>query len=114
MAKSKKASGGKTAPLNELQPEESAAVLKRLLASHPKLLPEAEQTWRSTMGEVSFDLPLTKANKVLRIVTLGSEFRFGNGQWEEICHKWVCKRADCHQDRLFLTLIARSVVTAEN
>ena len=56
MATSKKASGGKTAPLDELQPEDAAAVLKRLLTNHPELLPEAEQIWRSTLCDVSFEL----------------------------------------------------------
>lgn len=85
--------------------------------SNRNMIPESEEVigeLTATMGEVSFDLPLAKANKSLRIVTLGSEFLFGNKQWEERCRKWVCNRADCHQDRLFLTLIARSVVTAQN
>ena len=55
MAKTKKASGKKTAPLDGIQPEEAAGVLQRLLAIHPELVPEAEEIWRLSMDEVSFE-----------------------------------------------------------
>ena len=55
MAKTKKSAGKKTAPLAGIQPEEAACVLQRLLAIHPELVPEAEEIWRLSMDEVSFE-----------------------------------------------------------
>ncbi len=53
MAKTKNSSG--KALLEELQPGEAAVVLRRLLAGHPELLPEAEKISRYTLGDVSFE-----------------------------------------------------------
>jgi len=55
MAKTKKAARKKTAPLDGIQPEEAARVLKCLLAIHPALVPEAEEIWRLSLAEVSFE-----------------------------------------------------------
>jgi hypothetical protein len=63
MAKTKTSSGKAKASrevkkptlLDELQPGEAAVVLRRLLAGHPELLPEAEGISRSALGEVSFE-----------------------------------------------------------
>lgn len=41
--------------VDRLKPEEAETVLHRLLAAHPELRAEAEQTARSLMGEVSFE-----------------------------------------------------------
>ena len=41
--------------LDRLSPVEAETVLRRLLAAHPELRAEAEQTARSLMGEVSFE-----------------------------------------------------------
>ena len=60
----------KTPLLEQLQPSEAALVLRRLLAGHPELLPEAEEIARSTLGEVSFESIASEVEDSIRQLSL--------------------------------------------
>jgi hypothetical protein len=55
MAETKRTSGKKSALPGELQSDDAAIVLERLLENHLELLSGAEGIWRSTLGEVSIE-----------------------------------------------------------
>lgn len=91
MAKTKSSSGKantarqrkkKTALVDELQPEEAALVLRRLLARHPELLSEAEEISRSTLGDVSFESIASEVEDSIRQLSLDDlNGRAGRHSW---------------------------------
>lgn len=91
MAKTKNSSGKakasrelkkKTALLDGLQPGEAALVLRRLLAGHPELLPEAEEISRSTLGDVSFESIASEVEDSIRQLNLDDlDGRAGRHSW---------------------------------
>lgn len=72
----------KTALLDKLQPGEAALVLRRLLAGHPELLPEAEEISRSTLGDVSFESIASEVEDSIRQLDLDDlNGRAGRHSW---------------------------------
>jgi len=69
-ARAARKSNKETALLDELQPAEAALVLRQLLAGHPKLLSEAEEISRSTLGEVSFESIASEVEDSIRQLNL--------------------------------------------
>lgn len=68
--------------LNSLKPEESQAVLHRLLAAHPALGAEAEQIARSLLGEVSFESVAGQVEDAVRALSLRDlNRRAGRHEW---------------------------------
>jgi DNA-binding transcriptional regulator YdaS (Cro superfamily) len=65
-AKAARESTKKTTLLDELQPGEAALVLRRLLAGHPELVPEAEAISRSTLGGVSLESVASEVEDAVR------------------------------------------------
>src|SRR5712692_9040854 len=81
-AKASRALKKKTALLDELQPGEAALVLRRLLASHPELLSEAEAISRSTLGDVSFESIASEVEDSIRQLDLDDlNGRAGRHSW---------------------------------
>ena len=73
----------KTALLDELQPDEAALVLRRLLASHPELLSEAEGISRSTLGDASFESIASGVEDSIRQLSLDDlNGRAGHHSWD--------------------------------
>ena len=82
MAKTKKAARKKTAPLDGIQPEEAAGILKCLLAIHPSLVPEAEEIWRLSLDEVSFETIAFDVEAAIRSLDLDDfNDRAGSHSW---------------------------------
>lgn len=72
----------KTPLLDQLQPGEAALVLRRLLAGHPELLPEAEEISRSTLGGVSFESIASQVEDSIRQLDLDDlNGRAGRHSW---------------------------------
>lgn len=68
--------------LEELQPDEAALVLRRLLASHPELLPEAEKIAHSTFGDISFESIASEVEDSIRQLSLDDlNARAGRHSW---------------------------------
>lgn len=68
--------------LDKLQPGEAALVLRRLLAGHPELLPEAEEISRSTLGDVSFESIASEVEDSIRQFDLDDlNGRAGRHSW---------------------------------
>ncbi len=65
-AKASRVPKKKIALLDGLQPGEAAAVLRRLLAGHPELLPEADEISRSTLGEVTLESVASDVEDAIR------------------------------------------------
>jgi len=91
MAKSKNTTGKpkavrelkkKTSLLDQLQPGEAALVLRRLLAGHPELLPEAEEIARSTLGDTSFESIASEVEDSIQQLSLDDlDGRAGRHSW---------------------------------
>ena len=82
MVKTKKAARKKTAPLDGIQPEEAAGILKCLLAIHPSLVPEAEEIWRLSLDEVSFETIAFDVEAAIRSLDLDDfNDRAGSHSW---------------------------------
>ena len=72
----------KTPLLDQLQPGEAALVIRRLLAGHPELLPEAEEISRSTLGGVSFESIASEVEDSIRQLSLDDlDGRAGRHSW---------------------------------
>jgi hypothetical protein len=72
----------KTSLLDQLQPGEAALVLRRLLAGHPELLPEAEEIARSTLGDIWFESIAGEVEDSIRQLSLDDlDGRAGRHSW---------------------------------
>lgn len=72
----------KTPLLDQLQSGEAALVLRRLLATHPEFLPEAEEIARSTLGDISFESIASDVEDSIRQLSLADlDGRAGHHSW---------------------------------
>jgi len=72
----------KASVLDRLKPEESANVLRRLLAAYPDLGAEAEEIARSLLGEVSFESVTGEVEDAVRALALDDlNNRAGPHRW---------------------------------
>jgi hypothetical protein len=72
----------KTPMLDQLQSGEAALVLRRLLAGHPELLPEAEEIARCTLGDISFETIASEVEDSIRQLSLDDlDGRAGRHSW---------------------------------